>query len=38
MVRAECPAILRPLLTGDVTLHTLRHTGLSQMIAAGYDD
>jgi hypothetical protein len=26
------------ILTGDVTLHTLRHTALSQMIAAGYDD
>ena len=24
--------------TGDVTLHTLRHTALSRMIAAGYDD
>ena len=24
--------------TGDVTPHTLRHTALSRMIAAGYDD
>jgi len=24
--------------TGDVTLHTLRHTALSRMIASGYDD
>ena len=24
--------------TGDVTLHTLRHTALSRMIATGYDD
>ena len=24
--------------TGDVTLHTLRHTALSRMIAAGFDD
>ena len=24
--------------TGDVTLHTLRHTALSRMIEAGYDD
>jgi hypothetical protein len=24
--------------TGDVTLHTLRHTALSRMIAKGYDD
>ena len=23
------------ILTGDITLHTLRHTALSQMIAAG---
>jgi len=26
------------ILTGDVTLHALRHTALSQMIANGYDD
>ena len=24
--------------TGDVTVHTLRHTALSRMIAGGYDD
>ena len=24
--------------TGDVTIHTLRHTALSRMIASGYDD
>ena len=24
--------------TGDVTIHTLRHTALSRMIAKGYDD
>lgn len=26
------------ITTGDVTLHTLRHTALSRMIATGYDD
>ena len=26
------------ITTGDVTLHTLRHTALSRMIAGGYDD
>jgi integrase len=26
------------ITTGDVTLHTLRHTALSRMIASGYDD
>jgi hypothetical protein len=26
------------ITSGDVTLHTLRHTALSRMIAAGYDD
>ena len=26
------------ILTGDVSLHTLRHTALSRMIAAGIDD
>ena len=26
------------ITTGDVTLHTLRHTALSRMIAAGIDD
>ena len=26
------------ILTGDITLHTLRYTALIQMIAAGYDD
>ena len=26
------------IMTGDVTLHTLRHTALSWMIASGYDD
>ena len=26
------------ILTGDVSLHTLRHTALSRMIAAGLDD
>ena len=26
------------ILTGDVTLHTLRHTVLSRMIAGGLDD
>src|SRR5207244_4364822 len=26
------------ITTGDVTLHTLRHTALSRMIAAGHDD
>ena len=26
------------ITTGDVTLHTLRHTALSRMIAAGFDD
>jgi integrase len=26
------------ILTGDVTLHTLRHTALSRMIASGIDD
>jgi len=26
------------ITTGDVSLHTLRHTALSRMIAAGYDD
>jgi integrase len=32
-------AVLRAgIATGDVTLHTLRHTALSRMIAAGYDD
>lgn len=32
-------AVLRAgILTGDVTLHTLRHTALSRMIAGGYDD
>jgi integrase len=32
--RCSGPAIT----TKDVTLHTLRHTALSRMIAAGYDD
>ena len=32
-------AVTRASITsGDVTLHTLRHTALSRMIAAGYDD
>jgi len=32
-------AVLRAgITTGDVTLHTLRHTALSRMIASGYDD
>ena len=37
-------ACLRPaaeragITSGDVTLHTLRHTALSRMIAQGYDD
>ena len=26
------------IATGDVTIHTLRHTALSRMIEAGYDD
>jgi integrase len=26
------------IATGDVTLHTVRHTALSRMIASGYDD
>src|SRR5678816_1060323 len=26
------------ITTDDVTLHTLRHTALSRMIASGYDD
>ncbi len=26
------------MTTGDVTLHTLRHTALSQTIAGGFDD
>lgn len=26
------------ILTGDVTLHILRHTALSRMVAAGHDD
>ena len=26
------------ITTGDVTLHTLRHTAISRMIEAGYDD
>ena len=26
------------ILTGDVTLHTLRHTALSRMVAQGFDD
>jgi integrase len=26
------------ITTGDVTLHTLRHTALSRMVASGYDD
>ena len=26
------------ITTGDVTIHTLRHTALSRMIEAGYDD
>ena len=26
------------ITSGDVTLHTLRHTALSRMIAAGFDD
>ena len=26
------------ITSGDVTLHTLRHTALSRMIAIGYDD
>jgi len=26
------------ILTGDVTFHTLRHTALSRMIAAGHSD
>ena len=32
-------AVLRAgITTGDVTLHTLRHTALSRMVAGGYDD
>jgi integrase len=32
-------AVIRAgILTGDVTLHTLRHTALSRMVAAGHDD
>jgi integrase len=32
-------AVLRAgITTGDVTLHTLRHTALSQMVAGGADD
>ena len=32
-------AVLRAdITTGDVSLHTLRHTALSRMIAAGIDD
>jgi len=32
-------AVIRAgITTGDVTLQTLRHTGLSRMIASGYDD
>jgi hypothetical protein len=26
------------ITTGDVTLHTLRHTAMSRMMAAGFDD
>ena len=26
------------ITTGDVTLHTLRHTGISRMVASGIDD
>src|SRR5262249_19357746 len=32
-------AVIRAgITTGDVTLHTLRHTALSRMIACGFDD
>ena len=31
-------AVARAGLTADITLHTLRHTALSRMIAAGFDD
>ena len=37
--RLQAGASLRAgITTGDVTLHTLRHTALSRMIAAGIDD
>ena len=39
MAHAFDRAILQAGITsGDVTLHTLRHTALSRMIASGYDD
>jgi len=32
-------AVIRAgITTGDVTLHTLRHTALSRLVAAGHDD
>ena len=31
-------ALRAGITTGDVALHTLRHTALSRMIASGYDD
>ena len=31
-------AVVRAGLSADITLHTLRHTALSRMIAAGFDD